>query len=54
MRIGDMARETGVPINIPRCYERRGLVAPTCRSPWGYREFHWYVRDRETRRDKNP
>lgn len=39
MRIGDLARETGVSADTIRYYERLGLLPRTARTANGYREF---------------
>jgi MerR family transcriptional regulator, copper efflux regulator len=39
LRIGDVARATGLSVPAIRYYETQGLVAPLDRSPSGYREF---------------
>lgn len=38
MRIGDVARRTGIPTRMLRYYEQRGLMAPVRREN-GYREY---------------
>lgn len=39
MRIGTVARESGVSIDTIRYYEREGLLPPPRRRPSGYREY---------------
>ena len=39
LRIGDVAKATGLSVPAIRYYETQGLVAPLDRSPAGYREF---------------
>jgi|SRR5215469_16402388 len=39
MRIGELARETGVNIQTIRFYERRGLLKQPRRLPSGYRDY---------------
>jgi len=37
--IGELARQTGVPIDTVRYYERNGLLSPVTRSASGYRRY---------------
>lgn len=39
MRIGEVARETGVSVDTVRLYDRRGLLPNAVRSANGYRDF---------------
>ena len=39
MRIGDLARQTGVDVQTIRYYEREGLIAAPAREPSGYRAY---------------
>lgn len=39
LRIGEVAKATGLSVPAIRYYETQGLVAPLDRSPAGYREF---------------
>lgn len=39
LKIGDVARETGLPVERIRYYERRGLLEPAGRSEAGYRLY---------------
>ena len=39
MRIGELARQSGVSIDTIRYYERLGLLPRPARTPSGYREF---------------
>jgi MerR family copper efflux transcriptional regulator len=39
MKIGQVAKETGVGIDAIRFYEREGLIATPARRPSGYREY---------------
>jgi DNA-binding transcriptional MerR regulator len=39
VRIGEVARKTGLSIHTLRFYERQGLLPPPARSPSNYREF---------------
>ncbi|HNB05690.1 MAG TPA: Cd(II)/Pb(II)-responsive transcriptional regulator [Thauera aminoaromatica] len=39
MRIGELARATGVDIETIRYYEKGGLLAPPARMPNGYRAY---------------
>lgn len=39
MRIGELARRTGVPADTLRFYEREGVLPKSARSPNGYREY---------------
>ncbi len=38
-RIGQLAKEVGIPVSTVRYYERRGLLAPEGRSPGNYRLY---------------
>ncbi|PNE40103.1 MerR family transcriptional regulator [Streptomyces noursei] len=38
--IGELARRTGLTVKTVRFYSDRGIVAPTDRSPAGYRLYH--------------
>lgn len=40
MKIGEVARRVGVPIDTVRYYERNGLLPPPARRKSGYRDFH--------------
>lgn len=40
MKIGDLARRVGIPIDTVRYYERNGLLPPPARRASGYREYH--------------
>lgn len=40
MKIGEVARRTGVPIDTVRYYERNGLLPPPARRASGYRDYH--------------
>lgn len=42
MRIGDLARQSGVPDSTIRYYERKGLLRPAGRTEGNYR---WYGRE---------
>lgn len=46
MRIGELARETGVPTKTLRFYEAEGLLADPGRTPAGYREYPAPAADR--------
>lgn len=39
MKIGDVARQSGVSVDAVRFYERRGLIAPEGRTSNGYRSY---------------
>lgn len=39
MRIGELARRSGVGVDTVRFYEREGLLAAPARSPSGYRDY---------------
>ena len=39
MRIGEVARQTGIGIETIRFYERKGLLAEPDRRPSGYRQY---------------
>jgi MerR family Zn(II)-responsive transcriptional regulator of zntA len=39
LKIGDVARLSGVPVKTIRYYERRGLLEPASRSEAGYRVY---------------
>ena len=39
MKIGEVARESGVTVDTVRFYERVGVLPPSERRPSGYREF---------------
>lgn len=39
LKIGEVARETGLPVDRIRYYERRGLLEPAGRSEAGYRLY---------------
>lgn len=39
MRIGDLARRTGVDVQTVRYYEREGLLSVPARTPAGYRAY---------------
>lgn len=39
MRIGDLARQTGVDTQTVRFYEREGLIEAPARTPAGYRRY---------------
>lgn len=39
MRIGEVARKTGLSVHTLRFYEREGLIPPPARGPSNYREF---------------
>ena len=45
MRIGELARRTGVPARMLRYYEEQGLISPR-RLGNGYREYDEYLVDR--------
>ncbi|MFB6818324.1 MerR family transcriptional regulator [Streptomyces sp. NPDC056347] len=40
LSIGELARRTGLTVRTIRFYSDRGIVAPTDRSPAGYRRYH--------------
>jgi Hg(II)-responsive transcriptional regulator len=39
LRIGEVAKAVGVPVQTVRYYERRGLCPPEGRTPSGYRRY---------------
>lgn len=39
MKIGQVARQTGVSVQTIRLYEQRGLIPPATRTPSGYRDY---------------
>jgi DNA-binding transcriptional MerR regulator len=39
MKIGEVARKTGVTVDTVRFYERRGILPPPPRQPSGYRTY---------------
>jgi DNA-binding transcriptional MerR regulator len=39
MKIGELARRVGLPIDTVRYYERNGLLPPPARRASGYREY---------------
>ena len=39
MRIGEVARKSGLPAKTIRFYEEAGLIAPAVREPNGYRSY---------------
>lgn len=39
LRIGEVARRTGVSVETVRYYEREGILEPPARSPSGYRAY---------------
>lgn len=39
MKIGELARHTGVSVDTIRFYERRGVLPPPDRLPSGYRDY---------------
>ena len=39
MKIGELARRVGIPIDTVRYYERNGLLPPPARRASGYREY---------------
>lgn len=39
MRVGEVARATGVTVEALRFYERRGLLPAPARTPAGYRDY---------------
>lgn len=39
MRIGELARESGLAVETIRYYEKEGLIAAPPRSPSGYRDY---------------
>jgi DNA-binding transcriptional MerR regulator len=45
MRIGELARRTGVPTRMLRYYEEQGLITPR-RQDNGYRDYDGYLVDR--------
>lgn len=46
MRIGELARRTGVTTQTIRYYERRGLLREPSRSSSGYRDYDRVAQDR--------
>ena len=46
LRIGELARASGVPVRTLRFYERMGLLTPAARTAAGYRLFDPGVVDR--------
>lgn len=40
LRIGELARQSGLSVEAIRYYERRGLISPAGRLPSGYRTYH--------------
>ncbi len=40
MKIGELSKMTGVPIDTVRYYEKRGLIPKSARSASGYRQYH--------------
>jgi DNA-binding transcriptional MerR regulator len=46
LRIGQVARRTGLSVETIRYYERLGLVAEAARTPSGYRQFEPEVVER--------
>ncbi len=40
MKIGEVARRVGIPIDTVRHYERNGLLPPPARRASGYRDYH--------------
>lgn len=40
MKIGEVARRVGIPIDTVRYYERNGLLPPPARRASGYRDYH--------------
>lgn len=40
MKIGEVARRVGIPIDTVRHYERKGLLPPPARRASGYRDYH--------------
>lgn len=40
MKIGEVARRMGIPIDTVRYYERNGLLPPPARRASGYRDYH--------------
>ncbi len=46
MKIGQLARATGVSIDTIRYYERRGVLPPPSRQPSGYRVYTDAAADR--------
>ncbi len=39
MRIGEVAKQSGVPVDTLRYYEKQGLIPEPPRSPAGYRDY---------------
>lgn len=39
MRIGELSRRTGLPVDTLRYYEKRGLLPPPRRTPGGFRDY---------------
>jgi MerR family transcriptional regulator, copper efflux regulator len=46
VRIGELAARSGVPAKTIRYYDEIGLLAPTSRTPSGYREYDERALDR--------
>lgn len=40
MKIGEVARRVGIPVDTVRYYERNGLLPPPARRASGYRDYH--------------
>ena len=40
MRIGELSKNTGFPVETLRYYEKQGLLSPVSRSDSGYREYN--------------
>lgn len=40
MKIGEVARRVGLPVETVRYYERNGLLHPPARRASGYRDYH--------------
>jgi len=40
MKIGELSKMTGVPIDTVRYYEKRGLIPKSVRSASGYRQYN--------------
>lgn len=39
MKIGELSKQSGVPVDTVRYYEKEGLIAPPPRSASGYRDY---------------